>query len=182
MLNERISTPAMQILNRSELVAEQFRLAFGNHPAGVAVVTACGARGPVGITVSSLISVSADPAYLAFSVARVTGSAEVILQAKSIVVHLLTASNAEIAALFSRPGAQRFAQLERWEELSTGEPLIHGVGAALRCTIESRVEAGPATLVVASVMEILDGESLAAPLVYHRRGYHSIGEHSRLTA
>jgi flavin reductase (DIM6/NTAB) family NADH-FMN oxidoreductase RutF len=163
-------------------IAEQFRLAFGNHPAGVAVVTATGARGPVGITASSLISVSADPAYLAFNIARRSGAAEAILDSTNVMVHLLTARNAGLAALFAGPGEDRFARLEGWEHLPTGEPLIHGVGVAMRCVIESRVPAGPATLVVASVQEIVGGRADEAPLVYHRRGYHSIGEHTRLTA
>ena len=163
-------------------IADQFRLAFGNHPAGVAVVTATGHCGPVGITASSLISVSAEPAYLAFNIAQRSGSAEVILDAEHIVVHFLTEPNADVATLFATPGEERFSKLAGWEQLPTGEPLIHGVGVAMRCTIESRVAAGPATVVVASVLEVIPGQSTAAPLVYHRRGYHSIGEHSRLTA
>ncbi|GAA1864579.1 flavin reductase family protein [Paeniglutamicibacter psychrophenolicus] len=172
----------MQTQFPAATVAEQFRLAFGNHPAGVAVVTATGSRGPVGITASSLISVSADPAYLAFNIARRSGAAEAILESGTIVVHLLTDRNADVAALFAGSGEERFAKLERWEYLPTGEPLIHGLGVAMRCEIESRVPAGPATVVVASVLGVIGAQSMAAPLVYHRRGYHSIGEHSRLTA
>lgn len=163
-------------------IADRFRLAFGNHPAGVAVVTASGSRGPVGITASSLISVSADPAYLAFNIARRSGAAQAILESDSILVHLLTARNADVAALFAGPTEERFSRLAGWEEIPTGEPLIHGVGVAMRCSIESRVPAGPATVVVASVLDVIGGEYVAAPLVYHRRGYHSIGEHSRLIA
>lgn len=163
------------------VITEQFRAAFGNHPAGVAVVTASGTRGPVGITASSLISVSADPAYLAFNIARSSGAARAILEAETVVVHLLTAGNADIAALFAGPGENRFTNVPHWEALPGGEPLIHGLGAAMRCSIESRVPAGPATVVVAKVLEIFDGQASAAPLVYHRRGYHSIGEHTRLT-
>ena len=166
----------------STTTADQFRLAFGNHPAGVAVVTATGPLGPVGITASSLISVSADPAYLAFNIARRSGAAKAILESGSVLVHLLTAGNADVAALFAGPGEDRFARLAGWEYLPSGEPLIHGLGVSMRCAIESRVPAGPATLVVASVREVLGGPSTAAPLVYHRRGYHSIGEHTRLTA
>ncbi|WP_411733063.1 flavin reductase family protein [Paeniglutamicibacter sp.] len=172
----------MQTQFPAATIADQFRLAFGNHPAGVAVVTATGSRGPVGITASSLISVSAEPAYLAFNIARRSGAAEAILDAEHIVVHLLTARNADVAALFAGPGEERFAKLAGWERLPNGEPLIRGVGVAMRCSIESRVAAGPATVVVASVLEVISGQSVAAPLVYHRRGYHSIGEHTRLTA
>lgn len=161
-------------------MVEKFRSAFGNHPAGVAIVTATGALGPAGITASSVISVAVDPALVAFSVAGDKGSAHAILNADSILIHFLTAENAQLATLFSQPGEQRFSQLENWEQLDSGEPLIHGLGTVLRCDIHSRTAAGPATLVVASVVEVLERESTAQPLVYHQRGYHSIGDHSLL--
>ncbi len=170
----------MQTQIAERTMADQFRAAFGNHPAGVAIVTATGERGPAGITASSLISVAADPALVAFNVAGDKGSAHAILNADSILIHLLTAENAQLASLFARPGDERFSQMDNWEQLESGEPLIHGLGTVLRCEIHSKTPAGPATLVVASVVEVMDRESMAAPLVYHQRGYHSIGDHSRL--
>ena len=170
----------MQTQFAERTMADQFRSAFGNHPAGVAIVTATGELGPAGITASSVISVAADPALVAFNVAGDKGSAHAILNAETILIHLLTADNARVAALFASPGDERFSRMENWEQLESGEPLIHGLGTVLRCRIHSRTPAGPATVVVASVVEVLERESTAAPLVYHQRGYHSIGEHSRL--
>lgn len=161
-------------------LSDAFRAAFGNHPAAVAVVTAAGARGPVGITASSVISVSADPALLAFNVSVTRGSAAEILTADSLLVHLLTTANTTLAAAFASPSTERFGADMPWSALADGEPLLHGVGTVLRCDILSRTPAGPATLIVAQVREILDGGSPAEPLLYHRRGYHSLGEHSLL--
>lgn len=163
-------------------MADQFRAAFGNHPAGVAIVTATGEFGPAGITASSVISVAADPALVAFNVAGNHGSASAILEAKTFLIHLLTAENAELATRFAMRGNERFSQMQNWEFLETGEPLINGLGTVLRCEIHSKTPAGPATLIIASVLEVIGSQSSAAPLVYHQRGYHSIGEHSRLTA
>lgn len=166
-----------------ELLAEltdAFRAAFGNHPAAVAVVTAAGTRGPVGITASSVISVSADPALLAFNVSVTRGSGAEILTADSLLVHLLTTQNTALASAFASPLSTRFGADMPWSELPGGEPLLHDVGTVLSCTVLSRTPAGPATLVVAQVREILDGGSPAEPLVYHRRGYHSLGAHSLL--
>lgn len=53
------STPAADAL--SGLSAEEFKLAFRNHAAGVSVITAEGAAGPVGLTATSVFSVSATP-------------------------------------------------------------------------------------------------------------------------
>jgi hypothetical protein len=40
--------------------ADEFKSAFRNHPAGVAVITADAGYGPVGLTATSVISVSAE--------------------------------------------------------------------------------------------------------------------------
>ena len=69
-------------------VVDEFKDAFRGHPAGVAIITAMGPSGPVGLTASSVASVSAQPPMLAFSLASAEGSAGVILDADTIVVHL----------------------------------------------------------------------------------------------
>jgi len=51
-------------------MTEHFREAFRRHPAGVAVITADPGDRPVAMTVSSLISVSAAPPIVAFSLSQ----------------------------------------------------------------------------------------------------------------
>ena len=50
------------------LSADAFKRAFRNHAAGVAIITADAGNGPVGLTATSVFSVSAEPALLVFSV------------------------------------------------------------------------------------------------------------------
>src|SRR5690625_3277206 len=61
--------------------ADSFKDIFSTHPAGVALVTATDESGPVGLTVSSVASVSPDPAALSFSLTSARGSAAGILHA-----------------------------------------------------------------------------------------------------
>ncbi|MFF3601755.1 flavin reductase, partial [Kitasatospora indigofera] len=68
---------------------DQFKAAFRRHPAGVAVITAEGPDGPVGLTASSVSSVSAEPPVLVFSVTTKAGSAGHVLAATTCIVHLL---------------------------------------------------------------------------------------------
>ena len=75
----------------SDQVAEGFKAAFREHPAGVALITANTAEGPVGLTASSVASVALDPVALTFSVTRATGSAGGLLSADTFLVHLLDA-------------------------------------------------------------------------------------------
>ncbi|MFW0769058.1 flavin reductase family protein [Arthrobacter koreensis] len=160
-------------------VVDEFKNAFRGHPAGVAIITAAGAEGPVGLTASSVSSVSAVPPILAFSLASTEGSAGVIASADTIVVHLLGAENAELAALFAARGTERFGRDLPWSTLPGGEPLLEGVPRALMCRILSRTQAGSSTLIAAEVLEIHTGPA-SAPLVYHDRTYHHLGDHSTL--
>lgn len=161
-------------------LTEGFKAAFGGHPAGVAVITAASGTGPVGITASSVASVSAEPPLLAFSLAAASGSAAAIAVADSVVVHLLTAADLDLARIFATSTSERFSDSMAWTTLDTGEPLLFHAGFALRCTILSRTPAGGSLLLAAQVVDVMAPESSHAPMVYHSRSFHALGEHSRL--
>lgn len=157
-----------------------FKAAFGGHPAGVAVITADSPTGPVGITASSVASVSAEPPLLAFSLAASSGSAAAIAVAGTVVVHLLTTGDLELARIFASSTSERFTDAMAWARLDGGEPLlIHG-GYALRCAILSRTPAGGSLLLAAQVLEIIAPDAAGEPLVYHSRNFHALGNHSIL--
>ncbi|MGJ3190607.1 flavin reductase family protein [Paenarthrobacter sp. FR1] len=154
-------------------VGELFRAAFRAHPAGVAIVTASGPEGAVGLTASSVASVAVDPATLAFSV---TGgrSASFIASAQTIVVHLVGADQLDLARTFADPAAPRFTHSMDWELLPTGEPLLREAQWALRCEIVHRAPLGGSVLLAAEVLDIRSNPSNSAPLVYHNREFHTL--------
>ena len=161
--------------------SEQFKLAFGHQPAGVAIITATDENGaPAGFTASSLTSVSADPAIIAFSLKANSGSAAKIAAAPSFLVHMLDAENVTIAKNFATHDYPRFADTSTWEFVSTGEPLVHCVRRVLRATPLSRVEAGPAIVFTAQVEEFVRNDCEGTPLVYHSRNFHALGDHSNV--
>ena len=83
---------------------EQFKLAFGHQPAGVAIITATDENGePAGFTASSLTSVAAEPPIIAFSLKANSGSAAKIAAASSFLVHMLDAENVTLAKNFATP-------------------------------------------------------------------------------
>ncbi|MHA7176599.1 flavin reductase family protein [Arthrobacter sp. Sr24] len=180
-------------------LTDSFKVAFGGHPAGVSIITADSATGPVGITASSVASVSADPPLLAFSLAASNGSAAALALADSVVVHLLTTDDLELAKTFANSKSERFSSTMLWARLETGEPLLVHGGYALRCKILSRTPAGGSLLLAAQVLEIMPPDrsgssdksaqrnpaqanssrmNAGAPMVYHGRNFHAIGEHS----
>ncbi|MFF2368969.1 flavin reductase family protein [Agromyces sp. NPDC058110] len=160
-----------------EANAEAFKAAFRDHPAGVALITASTPVGPVGLTASSVASVSAEPAALSFSVTRATGSAGGLLAAESVVVHLLSAEQVEVARAFARSGEPRFTPDQGWSSLPTGEPWLVAAPVALRARVTHTLPVGGSSLVVAEVLDVHLGER-APSLVYRDRRFHVLHDDS----
>lgn len=160
------------------ILAEQFKNAFRAHPAGVAVVAALDAEGPVGLTASSVSSVSVEPAALVFSVTRARGSAGRVLAAEEITVNLLTTADVGTAKSFAVSGAERFTAAEQWRDLDS-LPWLASAGSSLRCRPITTHRVGDSTVVVAEVLEVL-AQNPGEPLVYHDRAFHRLSDDSLL--
>lgn len=156
---------------------EDFKAVFRTHPAGVAVVTLSGPDGPVGFTVTSVSSVSADPAVLVFSLTAGSSSRQAIEKARSVTVNFLAEDQEEIAETFARRGIDRFAQVQ-WDTLPTGEPALHGASAWVRGEVDHRIPVGDSLLITvrATLSRRREGSQ---PLVYVDRTYHRLGDHNR---
>lgn len=150
--------------------AALFRQVFRRHAAGVAVVTADAGRGPAGVTVTSLASLSAAPPLVSFSIAATASTWPHLRDAGTAVVHLLGAGHTELAQTFATSGIDRFAATD-WDRLPTGEPVLTDAAAWLRITIEHRHPAGGAHLIIGRVEEAGLNDS-AGPLLYHDGTYH----------
>lgn len=148
------------------------RAAFRGYPTGVAVITTNGPDGPVGLTASSVASVSVSPPAISFSVMG-TASARVIVEAPSLVVHLLGFRHAAVADAFARTGGAKFAPGQGWTSLPSGEPHLPEAQAALRVEPLHRLPVGGSTLVVATVVEVFHGPE-DERLVYHSKKFHTL--------
>lgn len=156
-----------------------FRDAFRGHPAGLAVITAAGPDGPIGLTASSVSSVSVDPPSLVFSLSGRT-TAPLLAAADTVVVHLMDSGHRQLVDTFATPGTARFTEDMDWEFLPTGEPLLHGGTWALRCAVAQRVEVGSSKVVIATVLDARRQSPGTEPLVYHDRTYHRLSNGSSL--
>ncbi|CAN5204868.1 flavin reductase family protein [soil metagenome] len=167
---------------------EQFKAAFRNHPAGVALITADAGDGPVALTATSVFSVSAEPPLLVFSISKLSSAAATIREADTVVVHLLGASQLDIARLGATSGIDRFADTSIWTRLPTGEPYFPAAHAWIRGRIISKMEAGGSTVVAVQALQTsappaddpAADASTAHPLVYHNRTWHRLDEHSKI--
>jgi flavin reductase (DIM6/NTAB) family NADH-FMN oxidoreductase RutF len=150
-------------------LGEQVKAAFRGYPTGVAIISATGPDGPVGLTASSVASVSVTPPALSFSVMG-SPSARTIAAAGSFIVNLLGASQAPLALNFAHTDGARFTPDQPWERLATGEPILDGAPAALRCAPLHLVPVGDSTVVVASILEVFPGPA-DGRLIYHERQF-----------
>jgi flavin reductase (DIM6/NTAB) family NADH-FMN oxidoreductase RutF len=158
------------------LSPEAFRMAFRHHPAGVAVVTADDGTGPVAMTATSVISVSATPPLLVFSASAMSSATPTLLRAGSMVVHLLDSDELPLAVRGSTSGIDRFAGVA-WHRLVTGEPVFTEASMRLRCRVVDRIDAGMATVFVLEALEVQaadDAPEGRHPLVYQNRTWHRL--------
>ena len=161
-----------------EVTSDAFRAVFRQHPAGVAVVALRDGDRPVGFTATSVVSVSADPALLTFSVAGTSSSWPALSRARSLTISFLAAEQVDVSARFATSGVDRFADVD-WHWLPTGEPVLDDVPAWIRGDVVDRLAVGASHLVVVHARETSRGRP-GAPLVYHDRGYHALDEGSAL--
>ncbi|MGO1911790.1 MAG: flavin reductase family protein [Corynebacterium sp.] len=138
-------------------VAARFRTAFRRHPTGVALVTAHVDGQDVGLTVSSLASLSVDPLAVAFSLAKRDGSAGAILTADSYLIHFLSEEQADLAYEFSRYDGRRFTVDQRWSTAPHGEPMLKDALAVMRARTVDTIRLGEATLIAAEVTDVIRG-------------------------
>ncbi|MGW2095136.1 flavin reductase family protein [Promicromonospora sukumoe] len=183
MTAENIDLSALEELlaqqDEPQLSPDEFKTVFRNHPAGVAVVALLHEGRPVGFTATSVISVSAAPPLLAFSLASTSSSWPAISEASTLAVSFLADHQDHVSARFATSGIDRFAD-GGWSPLPTGEPVIDGAVSWFRARVVQRTPIGDSYLVslraLASSLTERGGQPDASPLVYKNRGYHRIGD------
>ena len=139
---------------------------------GVSVVTTDGAGGRRGLTVSAMVSVSADPPLLLVAINRRSPLVAAIRANGAFGVSVLGAHQAAVADTFAgRPAAGEPFDFgcARWERGAGGTPLLVGAVARFDCAVASTVEAGSHTLVIGAVRHASRGA--VRPLAYTRREY-----------
>jgi flavin reductase (DIM6/NTAB) family NADH-FMN oxidoreductase RutF len=172
------AVPFQSVDSPAQLDPEQFKAALRRHPAGVAVITCDGGRGPAGFTATSLISLSLEPPLVAFALSHTASTWPSLRDSESVVVHLLGEHQQDVAQTFATSGIDRFAEPTRWCRLATGEPLIAGTPTWIRAVVERRIAVGDHDLVVGHALQVGQAEP-TPPLLYHDRGYKHV--HDRRT-
>lgn len=163
----------------TNVLAERFKAGFRRYPTGVAIVAASTDEGPVGATVSSVSSVSANPPLLSFSVLRSGRSGPALVGSGHLAVHVLTEDQAPLAAAFADRTAPRFTADQGWTLHDGQPPALDDVAASFYGHVSRVVPAGEAWLVLLEVGSVDLGEPAdstgSGPLLHHDRRYWSGG-------
>jgi flavin reductase (DIM6/NTAB) family NADH-FMN oxidoreductase RutF len=159
----------------TEVSAFEFRQAMGHFATGVTVVTSIADDGePVGTTASAVTSLSLDPPLVLVCFDRASLTLQAIRSHGAFVVNVLATPQKQLSANFARRGLSAAWDGVRHRPGPTGSPRLHGVLAALECTVENRLPGGDHEIVIGRVRDVETGDESAAPLLYYRGSYLSL--------
>jgi flavin reductase len=143
-------------------------------PAGVAVVTVAVEDAEVGLTVSSLVSLSLEPPLVGISISRFAALHELLRDAEAFGVSILAAGQEHLAQHFARgvPPIALWTGIERRRGTS-GVPLLEGALGWLECRLAAEHETGDHTLFVGEVTAVERGRG-DPPLVHVAQAYRPL--------
>ncbi|MFC0037410.1 flavin reductase family protein [Actinomadura rayongensis] len=146
---------------------------------GVVVLTVRDGRDDHGVTVSSFLSVSADPPTVLASLTTTSYLAEVLTRRDRWAATILSADQRALAGRFAmpgRPGARILLAAEPHHRgPASGALILDGGVTAFECATRDRVPAGDHTLFIADVLAIDPAPSARTPLLRVNHHYVRVG-------
>jgi flavin reductase (DIM6/NTAB) family NADH-FMN oxidoreductase RutF len=159
-----------------DLSSTDFRGAMRQLTGGVSVITAGRGKDISGMTVTSVSSLSVEPAALIVSINREASSWPLIKRCGHFGVNILASDQIDIAERFAGKGglkgAERFAGAG-WTTRISGVPLLVGALAAIDCEVEDIVERHSHAIVIGRVLDLQLSRRTAA-LAYWQGQYVAI--------
>ena len=160
-------------VSRPDIDAERFRQLLGRFATGVTVLTTRDAAGqPVGMTASSLASVSLDPPLVSVCVDVSADMHRALSASGDFVINILAADQEGLSRRFAEESMQdRFTGV-RWRETAGGMVVLEGALAHIECERFADFPLGDHTLFVGRVT----GGDIGAgdPLLYYRGEYGAL--------
>ncbi|MGX1096356.1 flavin reductase family protein [Amorphus sp. MBR-141] len=154
---------------------DRFRGAMRRIASGVTVVTSDGAHGRVGVTVSSLCSLSLEPPSVLFCLHRENRSLPALTAngvfAANILAHGQQRVASSFAGLIPELREDRFAAGE-WTSLVTGAPFLAGALCCFDCRLADVFDFGSHRIIAGEVVAVeLEGGD---PLLYSDGDYRRL--------
>lgn len=161
-----------------DVPSAEFRGAMRALAGGVSVISVGRGNDISGMTVTSVTSLSVEPATLLVSVNRLSSSFPLLQRYGAFGVNILTAEQLDIAERFAGKGglkgAARFAGAE-WVTRATGVPLLVGGLASIECDVEEVIERHSHAIIIGRVRSVLTAVPSTA-LTYWNGQYVAIDQ------
>lgn len=142
-------------------------------PHGVSVLSVDYEGDRMGVTVSSLVSLSLEPPLVGISVGKQASLYELLRRAGAFAVSLLGAEQEEVARRF----AAGHPPIVHWQGIAIREgsvaPLIEGCVGWIEARTIAEYDAGDHTLFLGDAIHVEQGPARHA-LVYRDREYHAV--------
>lgn len=137
--------------------AIQFREAMAHLSSAVSIVTSNGKAGKVGLTVSSVASVTDNPATLLFCINQNSHVHDIIKQNGKVCINVLNHSQEELAkhfaAMLNSTMEERF-EWDIWNNGFDGQPILKNAISALQGNIVDTHSVGTHTIFVVELSSI----------------------------
>lgn len=152
----------------------EFRAAMSAIGSTVHVVTARRGDERLGRTVTSLMSLAAEPPTLLVSIDMMSRLADLIAQTGGFSVAALAQEQQAIADAFAgRVQASERFNLGEWSAWPSGHPMLLGAASALDCEVIGSIETGTHVLFAGAIVDA-ETTTSRSPLVWQRHGYHRL--------
>jgi flavin reductase (DIM6/NTAB) family NADH-FMN oxidoreductase RutF len=159
---------------RSQIDPADFRQLLGRFATGVTIVTLGGTDGrPLGMTASSLASVSLRPPLVSVCIDHAAELHDLIVAAPEFVVNILESGQEALSRRFADQYEDRFDGVG-YHRSPEGLLLLDGALAHIECERYQQFPGGDHTIILGRVI----GGSIGGghPLLYYRGGYAALGE------
>jgi flavin reductase (DIM6/NTAB) family NADH-FMN oxidoreductase RutF len=152
----------------------QFRQLLGQFATGVTVVTTRDPSGrPVGMTASSVASVSLNPPLVLVSVDQGNDMHPALRAARRFVLNVLAADQEAVSRRFAADHPNRFDGIG-YRDDTHGIPVLDGVLASIECEKQAEAPGGDHTV----FFGLITGGAVSdrRPLLYYRGGYTGLAD------
>ena len=169
-------TASALLLTQPTVERAAFRDAMSCVAASVHLVTTNGPAGRRGVTVTSVCSVSDDPATLLVCLNEASANNRLFVENGVFAVNVLPLSGEPVARAFAGQGGltveERFAA-GTFTTLITGAPILAGALASFDCRIIDARVVATHRILIGSVVALEKGPNDRS-LLYRDRAYHSL--------
>jgi flavin reductase (DIM6/NTAB) family NADH-FMN oxidoreductase RutF len=150
----------------------RYREVVSHFASGVAVITASGSDGAVGMTTNAFTSLSIDPLLVLVCFDRTARTLPIVSQSGRFAVNILRDHHGELSGRFASklPAERKFDAVDYHTE--HGAPVLTGALAWLVCELRELRPGGDHEIAIGAVVAMDHGDG--DPLVWYRGRYTTV--------